>query len=247
MPCNREACNVSLAAEDAPFTEEGYKTVAAGCEIHSKVQTEAMSQQHVSAEQHISVSECDKIMTIYIQRFAQQIRCSILDPLELQGFVIWYSGHRAVQSLAKLRDELHTLSWTSCGLARLSPLQQNIVQLRASANTYAVGFVKSVPSELLQSAEPSKQWQLLTAAVVLPILIICLCLKGRGFYAQFRSVFSRGCCGELQNCLSPSKRRTHDISVMSARQVEDFHTHDAANVVTCASRQCSTEDYVELT
>jgi len=229
---------MSLTAEDAPFTEEGYKAVAAACEIHSKAQTEVISQQHLSAEQQISVSECDKHMTAYIQRFAQQIHCSILDPLELQGFVIWYSGHRAVQSLAKLRDELHTLSWTSCGLAQLSPLQQSIVQMRASANSYAVGFLKSVPSELLQSAEPSKQWRLLTAAIVLPILITCLCLKGRGFYAQLRSVFSRGCYEELRNCVSPSKRKTHDVSVLSA---------DAASVVTCSPGHCCAEDYVELT
>lgn len=237
MSSTRDACNVTLTSEEASFTEEGYKKVAVECKIHSDSQVEASSQPPFTAEQHVSVSECDKIMTVYIERFAQKIHCSVLDPLELQGFVIWYSGHRAVQSLAKLCDELHTLRWTSCGFDQLSPLQQNIVQLRASANTYAVGFMKSVPPTLLESAGSSEQWRLLAAAaaLVVPVLTVCICLKGCGFYARLRILFS------------PGKQRRRDISVMDTRRVNEFSAHNVASVATCAAGRCCSEDYVELT
>ena len=88
-----------------PLTEEGYKLVAA--------------------------EHDDDAMSVYIRRVLESEGQSSADDSGLSGIVPFYSGSKAVQSHAALKQELRTAKWVNQGVGRTANLKAASTQQRS--------------------------------------------------------------------------------------------------------------------
>lgn len=89
---------------DSPVSDEAYQALVALC---PDVAHGSRSQAPADAEE---AERCDDRMQNFVQSVLAECDCEAADSSALRGFTQWYSGHRAIQSLARMRWELVGIS-----------------------------------------------------------------------------------------------------------------------------------------
>eukprot|EP00929_Paragymnodinium_shiwhaense_P109461 TRINITY_DN75899_c0_g1_i1.p1 TRINITY_DN75899_c0_g1~~TRINITY_DN75899_c0_g1_i1.p1 ORF type:complete len:262 (+),score=37.37 TRINITY_DN75899_c0_g1_i1:90-875(+) len=118
----------------APLTERGYLSLAISCrqQLASLDAGLGSSMNEMEERDAQAVQKaCDDQMLLFIRRVVEEkLECAVLDDGSLGGFAPWYSGSKAVQSLAHMEAELQAADWLLCGAEVSIPGMVQMAQVR---------------------------------------------------------------------------------------------------------------------